>query len=121
MNTGVIGPGSWQRGRAAAGGIGPAVRAPLGLGVKRAPNPVASRKCGTWKPLPGSERVLGRPTARRAENPGGNRMPKKRMRAAERRQETRGYFVGPSADRRGITGRIPALGGPLRKGADVGR
>jgi len=31
MDAGVIGPGPWQRGRAAAGGIGPAVRAPLGL------------------------------------------------------------------------------------------
>jgi hypothetical protein len=36
MNAGVIGPGPWQRGQAAAGGIGLAVRAPLGLGVKRA-------------------------------------------------------------------------------------
>jgi len=49
MHAGVIGPGPWERGRAAAGGIGPAVRAPLGLGVKRAPNPVVTRMCGTWK------------------------------------------------------------------------
>jgi hypothetical protein len=30
----------------------------------------------------------GKPTVRRAQVPGGNRMPKKRMPAAERRQET---------------------------------
>jgi hypothetical protein len=47
MWTGVIGPGRWKRRRAAVGEIGPVVRAPLGLGVKGAPNPVASRVCGT--------------------------------------------------------------------------
>ena len=53
MRTGVIGPGRWKRRRAAAGEMQPTVRAPLGLGVKRAPNPVASRMCGTWKPRRG--------------------------------------------------------------------
>jgi hypothetical protein len=48
-------------------------------------------------------------------------MPKKQMPVAERRQETRDSMVGPSADRCGITGRIPAPGGRARKGADVGR
>jgi hypothetical protein len=53
MRAGVIGPGLWQRRRAAAGGIGPVVRAPLGPGVKRAPNPAVTRMCGTWKPRQG--------------------------------------------------------------------
>lgn len=48
-------------------------------------------------------------------------MPNKRMPVAERRQETRDGKVGPSAERRGITGRISAAGGWARKGADVGR
>jgi hypothetical protein len=62
MNAGVIGPGPWQRGQAAAGGIGLAVRAPLGLGVKRAPNPAVTRMCGTWKPCRGPGiGLVGRP------------------------------------------------------------
>ena len=50
----------------------------------------------------------GRPTVRRAEVPGGNRMPNKRMPVAERRQEPRGIMAGTFTGRRGITGRIPA-------------
>jgi hypothetical protein len=65
--------------------------------------------------------VPGRPTVRGAEAPGGNRMPKKRMPAAERQQETQGGRPGPSAGCPGITGRIPALVAVARKGADVGR
>ncbi len=62
MNAGVRGPGPWKRGQAAAGGIGPAVRAPLGLGVKRAPNPAVTRMCGTWETRRGPGICLvGRP------------------------------------------------------------
>ena len=64
--------------------------------------------------------MLGRPTVRRAEIPGGNRMPKKRMPVAERRQETGGRVPGTSA--RGLPGNWPDTGGcPARKGADVGQ
>ncbi len=52
MRAGVIRPGPWKRGRAAAGGIGPVVRAPLGLGVKRAPIPaVEGIHHGSWPPI----------------------------------------------------------------------
>jgi hypothetical protein len=37
----------------------------------------------------------GRPTVRRAETLGGNRMPNKPMPVVERRQETLGRVVGP--------------------------
>jgi hypothetical protein len=45
--------------------------------------------------LPGSRHVPGRPTVRRAEVPGGNRMPRKRMPVAERRQETAASWLAP--------------------------
>lgn len=40
-------------------------------------------------------RSPGRPTVRRVEVLGGNRMPNKRMPVVERRQETLGGVVGP--------------------------
>jgi hypothetical protein len=43
----------------------------------------------------------GKPTVRRAELPGGNRMPKKRTPVAERQQETGTTVVGASAGRLG--------------------
>src|SRR3954449_6693633 len=43
-------------------------------GVQRAPNPFVSHACGTWKPRPGSAIPAGRPTVRKAESLGGNRM-----------------------------------------------
>jgi len=94
MNAGVIGPGLRKRGRAAAGGIGPAVRAPLGLGVKRAPNPAVTRMCGTWKPCrgPGTAWQADREESR---TPRRDRMPKKRMPVAERRRETPVLWLAP--------------------------
>src|SRR5664280_173000 len=45
------------------------------LGVKRAPTPVVSRTCGTWKPRQGPAMVVaGKPTVRNAEFPGGDGM-----------------------------------------------
>jgi hypothetical protein len=49
----------------------------------------------------------GKPTARKAQLPGGNRMTEKRTPAAERQREA-GADGGPSARRPGITGRIPS-------------
>jgi hypothetical protein len=40
----------------------------------------------------------GKPTVREAQFPGGQRMTKKRMPVAERRQETGTHMVGPSVD-----------------------
>jgi len=48
----------------------------------------------------------GKPTARKAQFPGGNRMTEKRMPAAERQRETRTGRLAPPAGRFGITGRI---------------
>ena len=64
--------------------------------------------------------LAGRPTVRKAELLGGNRMAKKRMPAAERQQETGTSMVGSSAGRSRITGRIRAAA-RTRKGADVGQ
>ncbi len=51
---------------------------------------------------------VGKPTVRRAESLGGNRMPKKRMPVAERRRETRTSW-SLSTRPFWITGRIPGL------------
>ena len=61
----------------------------------------------------------GKPTAREAQSPGGQRMTKKRMPVAERRQEagTDGRTLRRSSR---ITGRIRARS-RTRKGADVVR
>jgi hypothetical protein len=60
-------------------------------GIKRAPTPVVSHACGTWKPRLGSRISgigAGRPTVREAELPSGTGRSKKRTPAAERQQET---------------------------------
>jgi hypothetical protein len=45
--------------------------------------------------------VSGKPTARKAQLPGGNRMTEKRTPVAERQQETGTRMAGPSAGRSG--------------------
>ena len=64
----------------------------------------------------------GRPTVREAELLAGNRMPKKRMPVAERRQET-GTGVVTGLLRRSFRDNRPDTGpgARTRKGADVGR
>ena len=59
----------------------------------------------------------GRPTVREAESRGGNRMPKKRMPAAERRRETRAEGRAPAAALHNRPDTGP--GARLRKQADV--
>jgi hypothetical protein len=64
--------------------------------------------------------VPGKPTVRKAQPPGGNRMTKKRMPAAERRRETATRWLAPPpavADNRPDTGRSART----RKRADVVR
>ena len=51
--------------------------------------------------------MAGKPTVRRAQLPGGNRMTEKRMPVAERQRETTTEMAGPSAGGSWITGRIP--------------
>jgi hypothetical protein len=62
----------------------------------------------SWRP--------GRPTVRRVEFSGGNRMSKKRMPVGESRQETRTAGAVPPYRSRWITGRIPDLVSGPRKG-----
>ena len=82
-------------------------------GVQVAPDPVVSHACGTWKPCQGpSARVGAAWQANRKGGgiPGRNRTPKKRMPAAERKQESGAIchrYLQPGAVR--ITGRIPGL------------
>jgi hypothetical protein len=88
-----------------------------GPGVQRAPSPVGSRPCGTWKPPSGSGRRSGKPTVRKAQLPGGTGWSKKRMPVAERRQESE--TAGRSFQRPfRMTGRTQARC-LARKGADV--
>ena len=61
--------------------------------------------------------MAGKPTVRRAQLPGGNRMAEKRMPVAERRRETALALQLVVADNRPDTG--PR--GPARKGADAVR
>ena len=64
--------------------------------------------------------MAGKPTVRRAQLPGGNRMAEKRMPVAERRRETARAGLALQlvvADNRPDTG--PR--GPARKGADAVR
>jgi hypothetical protein len=64
----------------------------------------------------------GRPTVRGAESRWRDRVPKKRMPAAERQQETVGRSTRELLpDGRRITGRIPGLVPGPERGADVGR
>jgi len=55
----------------------------------------------------GSGRMPGKPTVRKAQVPGGNRVTEKRMPVAERRQETWTLMAGSSCWLSWITGRIP--------------
>jgi hypothetical protein len=69
----------------------------VALGVQRTPDP--SRVSGVRNMETPSRSVLlvegGKPTVRRAEFLGGNRMLKKRRPAAERRQETGDHGPAP--------------------------
>lgn len=82
-----------------------------GLGVEGAPDPVASRTCGTRKTRqgPGAVGAAGKPEVTKAQFPGGNRMLKKRKPVAERRQEIQVASPVPPGRRPGITGRISRL------------
>src|ERR1035437_8519313 len=78
------------RGRAAGAGEGHGFAGggtPVPRG-ERAPTPVAAHACGTRYPRRGPAVVAGKPTVRRAQLPGGNRMTEKRMPVAERRRES---------------------------------
>ena len=65
-------------------------------GVKKAPSPIGTHACGTWKPCRGPAVTAGRPTVREAEAPGGTGWPKKLMPVAERQQETGTTWLAPS-------------------------
>src|SRR5436190_315328 len=58
------------------------------LGAQRAPTPGAARACGTREPRFGVWPLAGKPTVRKAQLSGGNRMIEKQMPAAETQQET---------------------------------
>ena len=62
--------------------------APPSPGYRGRPSPAASHARGTREPRQVRCDGAGKPTVRRAEFRGGNRMPKKRRPAAERQQET---------------------------------
>src|SRR5215470_11562654 len=71
-----LGPGDRTiavvRRRAAAGDITRCAWSTAGPGAQRAPNPVVSRVCGTWKPRHGPAPAgAGRPIARGAEYQAG--------------------------------------------------
>ena len=64
--------------------------------------------------------MAGKPTVRRAQLPGGNRMAEKRMPVAERRRET--ARAGPALQLVVVDNRPDTdPGGPARKGADAVR
>ena len=63
----------------------------------------------------------GKPTVRRAQSLGENRMPKTRMPVAERQQESRDSVTGSSADGLAYNWPDTGPGARTRKGADVGR
>ena len=99
----------------------PLVRAPQSPGFRGRPtrphlvsaqrdNPVGARSPVT---------VTGKPTAREAQSPSGQRMAKKRTPAAERRQETGALRPAPPP---AAPHNWPDTGScPARKGADVAR
>jgi hypothetical protein len=64
--------------------------------------------------------LAGKPTVRRAQLPGGNRMTEKRMPVAERQREPRPGCQS-SSWRWWITGRIPGQRARARKRADAVR
>jgi len=86
------------------------------------PAPAVSHACGTWKPCSGPccLLVVRQADRERGGIPGQDRMPKKQMPAAERRQENGAAWPAP----------LPAVsynwpdtgpGARARKRADVGR
>jgi hypothetical protein len=64
--------------------------------------------------------LAGKPTVRRAQLPGANRMTEKRMPVAERQRKAVA-LASPPAGGRGITGRIPGQCARTRKRADAVR
>src|ERR1044072_5661071 len=97
MRAGGIGPGPWERGRAAAGGIGTGRVSTAGPRGKEGAQSGRDSDVRNVETPARVQALPGRPTVRRAELPGGNRMPKKRTPAAERQRETLGGISGPSA------------------------
>ena len=91
-------PGDGKQGLGAGPAVGKRRRRPgnrsrpwehRGPGVQRAPTPVGSRLCGTWKPRRGPG-MPGKPTARKAQLllAAGQDGPTSQCRQAERPQET---------------------------------
>jgi hypothetical protein len=119
-------PGDGKQGLGAGPAVGKRRRRPgnrsrpwehRGPGVQRAPTPVGSRLCGTWKPRRGPG-VPGKPTARKAEALGGTGWSDKPMPAGRKATGSRGrrlltpaaapeelagygHMPGPKGSRRG--------------------
>jgi len=117
-------PGDGKQGLGAGPAVGKRRRRPgnrsrpwehRGPGVQRAPTPVGSRLCGTWKPRRGPG-MPGKPTARKAQLllAAGQDGPTSQCRQAERPQET-GAGAAFSSSRPGGTGRIRAHARPERE------
>jgi len=64
-------------------------------GVEEAPTPAVSRRCGTWKPRPGPGVVPGKPTVRKAQFPGGNRMTRQANAGGRKAAGTRDAWLAP--------------------------
>jgi hypothetical protein len=80
-------------------------------GVERAPNPVVSRRRGTWQPRqgPGAQVAPGKPTVRKAQFPGGNRMTREANADGRKAAGNRDRDGWPLRQGSRITGRIPGL------------
>src|SRR5262249_21608940 len=90
-------------------------------GVERAPTPVVSCRCGTWKPRPGPDAcVPGKPTVRKAQVPGGNRMTRQADAGGRKAAGNRGTMAGPPL---AVPDNWPEIGpgDRARKGADAGQ
>jgi hypothetical protein len=83
-------------------------RAPLSPGYRGHPPRSQLVRAERGNPRRGPA-LAGKPTVRKAQFPGGNRMTEKRMPAAERQQETKTRWAGPSGWSSRITGRIRDL------------
>src|SRR6516165_9139090 len=72
-------------------------------GIEEAPTPAVSRRCGTWKPRPGpgAQVVPGKPTVRKAQVPGGNRMTREANAGGRKAAGNRDAYGQPSAGRPG--------------------
>jgi len=68
----------------------------------------------------GHQEVPGKPTVRKAQSPGGNRMTRQANARRPKGSRKPGHEGWPSASRPGITGRIQAAA-LARKGADAGQ